>query len=179
MGVDIIDDKNKTEYLNFQYRLLSTFFSYDVYCFIHRYFDDISNFMPLLEHGCSFSRSIRCYKELRVYGELLRFLYKSWPVKYNVIDLVEKYRQRHIPVMWFLDDIDEHFYIKEIKSLSTYIKETPIVPPFCQWHPYKESVDRNDEFAIITPLYKDIFGRLHLSPGDASFLHLSENEFKL
>ena len=99
-------------YFNEQYLRLANCFPLDVSTFIHKHFDDISDFMPLLKYKYRFCKHLKISKELNDYGGLLKIIYAAYPHKYDVADIYKQFCKYRIPVEWFAKEIGSGIFIK-------------------------------------------------------------------
>ena len=105
-------------YFNEQYLRLADCFPLDISVFIHKHFDDISDFMPLLKHKYRFCQHLHIAKELNDYGGLLKIIYATYPQKYDAADLYDKFCRYRLPVEWFAKEIGSGIFIKPYVRLQ-------------------------------------------------------------
>lgn len=99
-------------YFNEQYLRLANCFPLDVSTFIHKHFDDISDFMPLLKYKYRFCKHLKISKELNDYGGLLKIIYTAYPKKYDAADLYDKFCKYRLPIEWFKKEIGSGIFIR-------------------------------------------------------------------
>jgi len=108
-------------YFNEQYRKLAMCFPADVTDFILNTFDDISDFDPLLKYKYRFCLHLPNSKDLNDYGGLLKIIYSSYPIRYDITDLYRQFRKYKLPVEWFAKEIGDGIFIKQYIKSSTKV----------------------------------------------------------
>ena len=138
-------------YFNEQYLRLADCFPLEVSVFIHKHFDNISDFMPLLKHKYRFCLHLPIARELNHYGGLLKIIYTAYPKKYDAADLYDKFCRYRLPIEWFSKEIGSGIFIKPYvkrqqthKPLSEQCVRKRYRPPFIDGYPaYCASYDNS------------------------------------